>query len=208
MRIEEVYNATPDIGMMKTPVLSSIVKTLDDTTMTDETLSAVIDAIDGGATSYTGVSASDFQKIQRARCMVSSNYEQFIVNNNVTTEQMPVVKEFLQFMSCDQALTEVAEYGLRTNYKFDLPTTVYDKLDTVRKDAYNIAQTANPLPDKASFPLYKAGLRAWFPTGGMLFDQLWYYNKSQTAQEIFASSINYYTQSNFTQLLQAAGLMG
>ena len=57
------------IKMMKTPVISSIIKqtsTIND----DKTLSAVITAIDNGETSYPNVSAEDFQRILKARVCV------------------------------------------------------------------------------------------------------------------------------------------
>ena len=52
-----------DLVMIKTPVISSLVKTLENKSMTDETLSAVIDAIDEGKSSYAGVSEKDFTRI-------------------------------------------------------------------------------------------------------------------------------------------------
>ena len=68
----EMINNYPNaqIKMMKTPVLSSVIEKCDTINDDDDaTLSAVIAAIDNGATSYAGVSETDFAYIAEARNM-------------------------------------------------------------------------------------------------------------------------------------------
>lgn len=204
--IENVYGAgsTPDIGMMRTPVLSSIVNTLDDKTMTDQTLSAVIEAIDSGATSYQDVSASDFDKIKAARNVVSTTYHQFCINANAQGEDLAVAEAFLQFMSCDQALSEVAAFGLRSNLCSTISQDAYERMNSVKKDAYQIAKTSVPLPDPTGYRLYQAGLRA-FRTGA--YSNVWeaFRNGQMTAQQYFDGVYSYYGSKFDTMVNETYG---
>ncbi len=205
--IQDSYGTTPDIGMMRTPVLSSIVETLEDTTMTDETLSAVVAAIDGGATSYTGVSASDFQKIKVARGITEEIRHYFFVNSNVNAVEEALACEFMQFMSCDQALTEVAKYNMRSALSIDLPQEVYDGMSSVKKQAYDFAKTATPLPDVSGMPtVFYGGLSAWNPQYRP-FNVFWNKGSQMTAQRLFEETIAYWTDSKFQQMLELAGLL-
>ena len=59
-----------DFRVMRTPVISSIVKQLEDDAMEDETLSAIIDEIDAGAISSALCSQKDFDRIIEARSLI------------------------------------------------------------------------------------------------------------------------------------------
>ena len=63
-----IIDDAQEIVAMKMPVMSKIIDVLPDKSVKDDaTLSAVIDAIDAGETSYSGVSANDFARIKEAR---------------------------------------------------------------------------------------------------------------------------------------------
>lgn len=66
-------SGTAPVDFMPTPVISSIVETLEYRNsgeyMSDAMLSAVIDAVDSGATEYAGISKADFDRIKEARTM-------------------------------------------------------------------------------------------------------------------------------------------
>lgn len=63
-----LQNSGADVRFMKTVVLSDITETLEDTSMTDEELSALIDAIDEGKTATeAGVSENDYNRVKEAR---------------------------------------------------------------------------------------------------------------------------------------------
>ncbi len=93
---------TSPIRYMKTPIISSIVKTLEDTSMTDDTLSAVVAAIDAGQTSYAGVSANDFETIKAARNIEYSAG----LNNHVaivsTSDNIDTAKDWMWFMASEE----------------------------------------------------------------------------------------------------------
>lgn len=96
--------------MIKTPVISSLVKTLENKSMTDETLSAVIDAIDEGKSSYAGVSEKDFTRISEARRMVYSATFDHCCAIPAKSKNKPLAMEFLRFMASDMGQSIYAKY--------------------------------------------------------------------------------------------------
>lgn len=98
---EDELNET--VRPMKTPVVSAIVEkcpTIND----DATLSAVIDAIDQGKTSYQGVSEDDFNRIATARKVEVTNAPglEFCIPNY--SDNIQGAKDFLKFFFSDKAL--------------------------------------------------------------------------------------------------------
>ncbi len=119
---QNVNIETSPIRYMKTPVLSSIVQTLEDTSMTDDTLSAVVAAIDAGATSYNGVSENDFEAIKYARNIVYSagvNNRAAIVS---TSDNIEVAKDWLLFLASDEA-ANIFTQKTNTNNPYNALTT-------------------------------------------------------------------------------------
>ena len=99
---------TAHINYMRTPVISSIVEKLEyrngSNYMEDSMLSAVIKAIDSGATSYAGVSESDFAKIKEAREMY---YYENIIDSAVIpsfSDAKELAKKFLIYMYSDEGI--------------------------------------------------------------------------------------------------------
>ncbi len=91
-----------EVYAMRTPVLSDIVKTLENTAMTDSELSAIIAEIDNGATSSTRCSQSDFDRISEARHMVTENICRcFVIPKG--SRNKAEAKEFLAYLASDRA---------------------------------------------------------------------------------------------------------
>jgi len=101
---------TAPVNFMKTPVISSIVETLEyrDGTnyMSDAMLSQVVAAIDAGATSYAGVSEADFAHIYEAR--TTYYYENFIDTVVIPTfsDAKDLAKAFLVYMYSEEGIKE------------------------------------------------------------------------------------------------------
>jgi len=101
-------SGTAPVDYMKTPVISSIVEKLEyrngESYMTDEMLSAIIDAIDSGETSYTGVSDKDFNKIKEARGIYY--YENMIDSAVIPawSDAKTLAKKFLIYMYSDEGV--------------------------------------------------------------------------------------------------------
>ena len=140
----EMINNYPNaqIKMMKTPVLSSVIEKCD-TINDDATLSAVIAAIDNGATSYAGVSETDFAYIAEARNM------QLVTGNNtvalvpVYSNQIDAAKEFLKFMATDEGMLI---FRNSTN-GCELPFTYTNADNKVYADASMFRQSINEALD-------------------------------------------------------------
>lgn len=85
------------VNMMKTPVISSIVEKLENTKMSDATLSSIIKEIDAGATSSKSCSTNDFAKIKEARGLVYNNgSESYIFSPSYSDCQEGVI-DFLKY---------------------------------------------------------------------------------------------------------------
>ena len=88
-----------EIQFMKVPVISSIVETLEDTSMTDEELSAIIDWIDGGKTGEKpDANNNDIEKIEYARNVAYSSGPELLTFIPSYAEGKGVAKDFLKFM--------------------------------------------------------------------------------------------------------------
>ena len=105
-------SGTAPVDFMPTPVISSIVETLEyregGNYMSDVMLSAVIDAVDAGATEYAGVSKSDFDRIKEARTMY---YYENLIDSVVIpsfSNAKNIAKAFLVYMYSDEGIEAYA----------------------------------------------------------------------------------------------------
>ena len=101
-----------EYGVMRVPVASSIVKYLEDSDMTDAELSAIIEAIDNGATSFDGVSEKDFAKIYQARKMAINQICSEYVIPKIKAEnesKRQAIYKFAAFLMSDKAKLVVAQ---------------------------------------------------------------------------------------------------
>jgi ABC-type glycerol-3-phosphate transport system substrate-binding protein len=111
--------------MMKMPVLSAIVEKLEyrdgENFMSDEMLAQVIQAIDGGATTYDGVSANDMARLTEARNIVTGWGFGHVGYIPVYSDKKDLAKDFLYFMVSDegQRIFTEATKGSTQPYEFD-----------------------------------------------------------------------------------------
>ena len=155
-----------DIRMLRTPVMSSIVETLENKEMTDETLSAVITAVDEGKTSFDGVSAADFAKIREARSIVYSVGSAHVSAIPAYAAGKDVAMDFLRFMATDVAnesyIRSTGGASLPVKYNvIEKNPELYASLSTLQKSRLeyfnNGAFEIYTLPQERAFPLYRYG---------------------------------------------------
>ncbi len=195
---------TDTIKVLKNPVLSCVATDKCTTIESDSELSALIDAIDAGETSFEGVSAADFATVKKARNCTTNigGHYAFVPAYSTATE---LAQDFLNFLATDKAIETFmdAGNGFSTAYKYDVQTknpTLYNSFDDMQKSKLAIISQGANLGPMANYPLsYLGGLLAinqlrplehrfclmkvdedGNPTPG-------YY----TAQQIFDANVNY-----------------
>ena len=199
------------IGLMRTPVISSIVEQLEDKAMTDETLAAVVTAIDGGATSYSGVSTRDFRKIKEARSLVNlvSGHDAFIPSYSSSTD---LAKDFLMYMVTDKSLNTYMKTtkGCKLAYDYDVKTEdpeLYSSFTEMQKMKLDILSTGKSLPAVEFFELNYIGQVADF---NKYMNLTFCFtapsaNDRHTAQEIYQADIDHYA-SEWARVEQRLGV--
>lgn len=104
--MNESTGTNKNFGMMKMPVISSIVEKLEDTEMDDATLAQIVDAVDNGETSSALCSQNDFNRIKEARNLLYNNAAEqyvFIPEYSVAKEGS---KEFLKYFYSDEGIAK------------------------------------------------------------------------------------------------------
>ncbi len=157
-----VQQAGEPIRFMRTPVLSSIVETLKDTAMTDETLQAVIRAIDEGATEYDGVDPEDFARIKEARQMVTCGAGNHMVGIPASAPNVRNAKEFLVLFASElgQEAFALATGGLVPPYDYDIMASeAFTKSEYVKSiySAYYDKLSFLPVGSEEKAPLVMFG---------------------------------------------------
>lgn len=198
-----------DIRFMKSPVISSIIDNLP-SIGSDQTLAAVVDAIDRGETEYAGVSATDFARVKEARSFVyAGDYlNQAFIPSYATAKE--VAKDFLRFLATDVGLKQFMKStrGACLPFEYDVRTAdaaLYETFDNIQKYRCEIYD-ADPVFSLArryeEFPLaYLGGLQV-VPTGYL--DSA-FARAQKTAQAFFQEQIDYYNGSRWDDILRNAG---
>ena len=143
--MNESTGTKTNFGMMKMPVISSIVEKLEDTAMDDATLSATISEVDEGKTSSDLCSQNDFNRIKEARNLLYNNASEqyvFVPNYSVAKDGS---KEFLKYFYSDEGLAKFMSVTglpnsarLSDESKFDASA-----LDAWHKQQFDLAKEVN-----------------------------------------------------------------
>lgn len=203
------------IALMKTPVISNIVKTLKDTQMSDATLAAVVDAVDRGETSYASVDPADFAKIKEARSMVNliGGHDALIPSYSTAKE---LAKDFLAYMVSDKSLNTYMRTtkGCKMPYRYDVETAdpeLYASFTDMQKTKLNMLKDCTVMPFSELYELNYIGQVRDFNT----YDNLTFCFTASaardyhTAPEVFNADIEYYTKANgaeWQRVLQRLGV--
>ena len=145
------------IKMMKIPMISSITETLEAKTMSDATLSKVIEAIDGGVTSYEGVSENDFNTIATARRMVYSLVYEHPFGIPANSKHIDAAKEFLKYLLSDDAQSVYAKklHGMTMAVEYEQKEGDVSEFMNSRFASYD--NTYQPIANNFSASLFRRG---------------------------------------------------
>lgn len=229
--VEEIKGVKYDIRMMQVPVVSKIIEKTP-SIPNDETLQAVIRAIDNGSDSIqlakqdnckgyellAGVTEEDYQTVLAARGIVHSTGATHRALVPSYAKGKEIAFDFLRYMATDKAQEIYIEYtgGSSLPFEYDVQRKnpeLYEKLLPIGKDymhiKYNTVCGMNVLPDPNSFPLMKWGEMK--PVYSLVGNSLVAYFASKestgTAQQVYDDDIKYYIDGgNFNLCRDRAGL--
>lgn len=102
--MNESTGTKKNVKMMRFPVISSIVEKLENTSMSDSTLAAIIDEVDAGKEESELCSASDFAKIKEARTIMYNNSSEQYVFIPEYSPAKEGAKEFLKYFYSDKGI--------------------------------------------------------------------------------------------------------
>lgn len=204
---------TDQFAFMKTPVISTIVEKLEDKNMSDETLSAVISAIDSGATSYDGVSAADFAKIKEARSLVLpvGNHIALIPDYSNAKE---LAKDFLLFFATDKA-NEIfikSTNGASAPFKYDVRVknpSLYEKLPELQKSRLALSADALYMLNENTYAgVYYGGISRFTETRTNVEALFTAHNAADrmTAKQIYQAEIDHWDSVRWNTVLVNMGL--
>ena len=142
--------SSADVSMMKTPVISSIVETLEDKDMDDETLAKIVREVDEGKTESNLCSAKDFARIQEARGVIVNNAAEQYIFAPSYSNAIEGTKAFLRFYSRDAEI-------LRYINTLHLPATSH------LTDDSKIDMSSYPVWNKQAFAIANAGKPVLLP---------------------------------------------
>ena len=208
-----------EFKFLKTPIISSIVNKLQyrdgsSNKMSDEMLSAVIEAIDGGATTYEGVSSADMQYLINARNYVSTVGGHYAYIPSYSTAK-GLAKDFLLYMSTNKAIEKFmkVEQGVSSAFQYTVDTTsdMYKGFSALQKSRLDIIEKGIYANIGTNMPLcYYGGLKPIMRNNPLETRFTSSAAKDRkTAQQIFDEDKSFYTQKDGEQwnlLIESAGL--
>lgn len=165
--MEGDYSASQvKLKMMQTPIISSIVNKLEyrnnGAKMTDEMLSDVISAIDGGATTYSGVSQNDMKRLIETRNTMFSWTAGHIGYIPSYSNKQDMAKDFLYYLTSDegQRIFTKATNGCTQPYGYDYlaDNETAGAMNDFMKSIYNRVKGSNQFMfEIAKDPLFRYG---------------------------------------------------
>ncbi len=149
-----------DVAFMRTPVISSIVETMElwtengreynklsssERAAYDAKLVAIIDAVDSGATSLAGVSDNDFKRVAEARWITPTMADGALTMIPSASKNIDEAKEFLKFMYSDAGIKAYNSNIYGTGLPVDYTQSEIDGLtgdSALLKSAYEMLSGA------------------------------------------------------------------
>lgn len=207
-----------DIRFMKNPVVSAIVdktpsvKTLaaEQSKTNDAVLGEIIDAIDGGATEFAGITAKDFARIKEARTMILTGDQgsQAFIPAGATAEGL--AKDFLLFLSTDKALEQyMRSTGGATMpfyYTVDTQSDLYagfDNIQKTRSQIFNNKPTFAKSTRGEEFKVHYLGGLSPNPLDTRIDEA--FLDGTKTAKSFYDDCIAYYNDTRWRDVLRNAG---
>ena len=229
--VKEMLGVEYDIRMMQLPIVSAIIEKTP-SIPDDETLQAVIRAIDGGCATKQMASQANFKGYELLADVTEDDYQTIleargIVHSTGTTHRAlvpsyakgkEVAFDFLRFMATDKAqeiyISRTGGSSLPFDYDVERKNPdLYEQLLPIGKDYMNIKYNTvcgmNVLPDPDAFPLMKWGeMRPVYSLSGTSLVSYFASKESTgTAQQLYDDDIKYYiTDGGFDRCKTLAGL--
>ncbi len=203
---ETASDESSEFGMMKTPIISSIIDRLS--TVNDEaTLLAVIDYVDGKAdVAPTGVSQNDIKEVRTARNMISSQGLSHSAYMPAYSNAKTNAFKFFTYLASDEAIAIYNEYvgGGFLPFKYDYSNT---QLSTFEKDISGIVNNMVYCGELNYSPLfYKGKLKGvYYADGSFLETKLSAPHTNNVFMQPQAAFENYfYSDSQWQALLESS----
>ncbi len=153
-----------EIIMIRTPVISALGEKLG---ITDEQLSAIVDAVDEGKTSLNGISQTVFDQVKQARFITTdcdAGHNMFIPAYSNAKE---IAKDFIKYMYSDEGIEIFMQYANGYSpMQYEVSEEMYNEFSAFRKSTYSLCQTGtmidyslkySPIRYKNNLPLYTTG---------------------------------------------------
>jgi len=196
------------IKMMRTPIISKLGEKLG---ITDSTLRAVIDYVDGVTSEQPNVSDDVIKEVRAARmisCGGTSAAPAFIP---VYSNAIDLAKNFLRLMYSPTG-AEIfmrATKGIVLPVKYDYTQTEgYDDLSVFQKSKLAITKNVKYIAEWKKYPMfYGGGLTSFFVDSGCLEKNLGTNSLKDrtTAKALYQADINYYT-TRWDSIMSQAGV--
>lgn len=204
---ESAEQGSSAFGLMKTPVLSSIIERLS-TIHDDATLSAVVDYVDGTtAIAPAGVSDDDIKEVRMARNMYTSHGLSHTCYVPAYSNAKTNVFKFLTYLASDAALETFADVvgGGYLPFKHEYAT---DDVSPFERDIASVLSNMVYCGELNSSPLfYRAGLSGvYYADNTKLETKLSAVSTNSVYRNVEDAWKDYwYTPSEWTALLHQAG---
>ncbi len=201
------------IKIMKMPIVSALTDKLD-TVKTDELLSKVVSAIDGGETTYMGVSQDDFDRIAEARGIYKSGGMNHVAVIPTSSNSQKIAIDVLRFMGTDVCQEAYMKATRGQNLPFDY--TVDAESDLYKNDLSELQKSRLPyfysdgisvLPFSSRYPLVRySNFKAISTQSSKYNEQFGIQNTTVTPQKLFEDTEKAWTEDAFNFALLTAGL--
>lgn len=221
MLVEE--GVTPHtFKLMKMPILSAIVETLENKEMTDAQLRQVVAAIDEGkdyaaTNAIVALSEKDYNRIVEARsiCRAGGTGHVAVIPSSANSQEVAIdVMKFMATKACQEAYM-IATEGQNMPFDYDFnaaPQEVLDAISPLQQGRleyfYNGNYKINVLKNTNRLPLVRYAQFTPLTTTNSNYNTIFCGNPPQsTPQALFDDTIKAWTKSKFEFAMQQAGYM-
>lgn len=197
-----------EVGIMKTPVISSIIDRLS-TVNDEDTLRMVIDYVDGVLeTAPSGVSEEDIEEVRTARCMIMSAASEHVAYVPSYSKDIELAKKFLLYMAKDSSLKIYNEETQGCFLPFDYSNVDVAKDSLYIETVYNMQKDAICVDRISNSDIFVLGgataINAQFGTYEALLGSKTNSEIYRSAKQIFESELK--TQQEWDKMLELAGI--
>lgn len=202
LKEQESKGKTQELGMMKIPVASAIIKRTPSIT-SDEVLRQVIDYVDGNATTIPdGVTEEDVAIVKEARYTGASYMSGGMVIPKCASNKSGA-KDFLRYLASDEAAIIAAKTMKGLSFlpfgKVATEEELGFSLSTFAKDCAKIDETTAKVVSSDSQEygfVYYGGFNLYNPNAGDYSKNVYNGTYTKTADEFYEEQYKYFSDSN------------